>query len=232
MNHREIQQCIVTAAKAAGHYILANDTQESTNKTNTKDFVTSADLAAEKIIIETIENTIPKVVILSEEHSTEKQQQLYVEDFTGFIIDPIDGTYNFKHNMNESGISIGYIENGEPQVGVIYNPYRDEIYTAIKKGGAFCNGEKIQVAPTETLDSANVTTDNSYEDAVMARTLQRHLAIYGQTGIMPWTGLHGSAVLAYANIAHGRVDAYHHISLKPWDNAAGLLLVREAGGVV
>lgn len=232
MNHTELQNNLVAIARKAGQYITTSGALETTNKTNTKDFVTTADIATEKIIVEGIEAVLPNATVLSEEHSTEKQQQLYAPDFTGFIVDPIDGTYNFKHGMNYSGISIGYIEDGQPTVGVVYDPYRDEMYTAMKNAGAFCNGKALHVAPTSTLESANVTTDNSYEDEIMARTLKRHLAIYEQTGTMPWTGMHGSAVLTFANIAHGRIDAYHHASLKPWDNAAGFLLVREAGGVV
>lgn len=232
MNHTELQNSLVTIARKAGQYIVTSEALETTNKTNTKDFVTTADIAAEKILIEGIEEVLPNAIVLSEEHSAEKQQQLYAPGFTGFIIDPIDGTYNFKHSLNYSGISIGYIENGQPALGVIYDPYRNEMYTAIKGQGAFCNGKAIHVAKTSALESANIITDNSYEDEIMARTLKRHLAIYEQTGIMPWTGIHGSAVLACANIAHGRIDAYHHASLKPWDNAAGFLLVREAGGVV
>lgn len=220
------------AAREAGDYIREAKAQNTTDKTNAKDFVTEADIAAQDIIVSGIEEAMPGSIVLSEEHELEKQQQLYQSDFTGFIIDPIDGTYNFKHDMRESGVSIGYVENGEPSMGVIYDPYKDEMYTAIKGKGAFCNGRAIHIAPTETLDSANVTTDNSYDDATMDRTFRRHLAIYEQTGTMPWTGMHGSAVLAFANIACGRVDVYHHTSLKPWDNAAGFLLVREAGGVV
>jgi len=232
MNHIELLNSLVTIARKAGQYIVTSGAMETTNKTNTKDFVTTADIAAEKIIVEGIEAILPNTIVLSEEHSAEKQQLLYARDFTGFIVDPIDGTYNFKHDMAHLGVSIGYVEHGQPMIGVVYDPYKDEMYTAIKGSGAFCNSKAIHVATTSTLESANITTDNSYEDEIMARTLRRHLAIYEQTGMMPWTGLHGSAVLAYANIAHGRVDAYHHASLKPWDNAAGFLLVREAGGVV
>lgn len=232
MDYTEIQDHLTKIARQAGEYIRGATAQTTTDKTNAKDFVTEADIAAQDIIVTGIEEVMPGSIILSEEHSPEKQQQLYQPDFTGFVIDPIDGTYNFKHDMRESGVSIGYIENGEPTVGVIYDPYKDEMYTTIKNKGAFCNSNRIHVAPTETLDSANVTTDNSYEDELMVRTFKRHLAIYEQTGIMPWTGMHGSAVLTFANIARGRVDVYHHSSLKPWDNAAGFLLVREAGGVV
>lgn len=232
MDYTEIQDHLVKIVQEAGEYIRGATAQTTTDKTNTKDFVTEADIASQDIIVSGIEMTIPGSIVLSEEHTPEKQQQLHQPNFAGFIIDPIDGTYNFKHDMRESGVSVGFIENGEPVVGVIYDPYKDEMYTAIKGRGAFCNGQQIHVAPTKTLDSANITTDNSYDDATMARTLKRHLAIYEQTGIMPWTGMHGSAVLTFANIARGRVDVYHHTSLKPWDNAAGFLLVREAGGVV
>lgn len=231
MNHSEIKNYLTTAARKAGAYIRSTTAQTATHKTNTKDFVTEADITSQDIIVTEIETTMPGSVVLSEEHSPEKQQLLYDPDFTGFVIDPIDGTYNFKHDMHESGVSIGYIENGEPTVGVIYDPYKDELYAAIKNQGAFCNGRPIHASTTETLDSANINTDNNYDDQAMARTLRRHLAIYEQTGVMPWTGMHGSAVLAYCNIACGRLDAYHHSGLKPWDNAAGALLVREAGGV-
>lgn len=232
MNYSEIQTQLVATAKQAGKYIRSSNAHDSTDKTNAKDFVTTADIAAQDIIVAGIEKALPGSIVLSEEHAPEKQQQLYNSDFTGYIIDPIDGTYNFKHDMHESGVSIGYIENGIPIVGVIYDPYRDEMYTAIKDKGAFCNDQPIHVSAVTNLGSASVSTDNSYEDAIMAQTLRRHLAIYEQTGIMPWTAMHGSAVLTFANIAHGRIDAYHHSSLKPWDNAAGFLLVREAGGVV
>lgn len=231
MTHTEIQQHLITIAKKAGEYIRGSQEIDSTTKTNIKDFVTTADIRSQDIIVAGIAEALPESVVLSEEHSADKRQQLYEEDFSGSVIDPIDGTYNFKHDLHHSGVSIGYIENGDPTVGVIYNPYRNEMYTVIKGHGAFCNNRPIHVASTKSLESANVTTDNCYEDAAMARTLKRHLAIYEQTGIMPWTGIHGSAVICLADIAHGRIDALHHTGLKPWDNAAGLLLVREAGGV-
>ncbi len=82
------------------------------------------------------------------------------------------------------------------------------------------------------MKGASVATSNSYDDAAMARNLKRHLAIYEKSGIMPWTNCPGSGVLIMANIACGRFDAYHNNGLKPWDNAAAFLLVREAGGVV
>lgn len=231
MDYTTVKNHLTKIARQAGEYIRGTKATSSTTKKNVKDFVTDADIASQKIIIEGIEKAIPGIVTVSEEHSPEQQEQMYEPDFTGFVIDPIDGTYNFKHDMRASAVSIGYIENGQPSVGVIYDPYKGEMYTAIKGQGAFCNDRPIKVAPTTTMDSANVTTDGGSNDARIVRALKRHMAIYEKTGRMPWTGMHGCAVTAMANVARGRFDAYHHGNLKPWDNAAGFLIVREAGGV-
>ena len=134
--------------------------------------------------------------------------------------------------MRESAVSVGYIEAGEPLLGVIYDPYKNEMYTAEQGKGSWCNGEPIHVSTIDRLDNASITTSNSYDSEAMARNLRRHLAIYEQTGMMPWTNCAGSGVLIMAHVARGRFDIYHHNGLKPWDNAVGFLLVREAGGVV
>ncbi|HEV7928532.1 MAG TPA: inositol monophosphatase family protein, partial [Nitrosospira sp.] len=165
-------------------------------------------------------------------HTEEHRKTLYEPNFTGFIIDPIDGTYNFKRDMRESAISIGYVKNGSIQTGVIYDPYKDELYSATLGQGATRNGQPINVSAQSELTNASVATSNSYDDAAMARNLERHLAIYKQTGHMPWTNCPGSGVLIMAYVACGRFDVYHHNGLKPWDNAAAFLLIREAGGKV
>jgi myo-inositol-1(or 4)-monophosphatase len=171
-------------------------------------------------------------MILSEEDTEEARKIMYASNFTGFILDPIDGTYNFKRDMRESAISIGYIEKGEAVRGVVYDPYREELYEAERGKGAFKNGERIAVSEQRELASASIATSNSYDDEAMARNLRRHLALYEVTGTMPWTSCPGSGVLILAWVACGRIDAYHHNGLKPWDNAAAFLLVREAGGAV
>jgi myo-inositol-1(or 4)-monophosphatase len=148
------------------------------------------------------------------------------------VLDPIDGTYNFKRDMRESAISIGYIENGESIAGVIYDPYKDELFEAEEGKGALRNGEAIHVSEQTTLAGASIATSNSYDDEAMARNLRRHLGIYEKGGVMPWTNCPGSGVLIMAYVACGRFDAYHHNGLKPWDNAAAFVIVREAGGVV
>ncbi|HET6747490.1 MAG TPA: inositol monophosphatase family protein [Candidatus Saccharimonadales bacterium] len=220
------------AARQAGAFMLLTNERSHTEKTNAKDFVTVADIKSQDILRKSLSDAYPDAMILSEEDDEEARRQLFENDFTGFVLDPIDGTYNFKRDMRESAISIGYIEKGEAMCGVILDPYKDELYEVELGKGAFRNGEKISVSNQANLVGASVATSNSYDDAAMARNLKRHLAIYEQEGIMPWTSCPGSGVLIMAWVACGRIDAYHHNGLKPWDNAAAFLLVREAGGQV
>lgn len=221
-----------TAALAAGAYMRGSTDTDHTEKSNRKDFVTEADLKCQEIIVTQLTDAYPDEVILSEEHDEEDREQLYEPDFTGFVIDPIDGTYNFKRGMKSSAVSIGYIKDGEPVAGVAFDPYRDELYWAEEGKGAFCNGEPIHVSDYKELDHASVATGNSYDEEMTKRNLQRQIAIYDQTGNMPWTSCLGSAVLIMVWIARGRLDAYHQNCLKPWDNAAAILILREAGGEV
>ncbi len=206
--------------------------RQSTDKTNTKDFVTVADIKSQDIIREELAEHYPDAIVLSEEDDEAARKPMYEPAFTGFVLDPIDGTYNFKRDMQESAISISYIQEGEPVAGVVYDPYKDEMYEAQTGKGALRNGESISVSGQQTIEGASIATSNSYDDEAMARNLYRHLAIYDQTGHMPWTNCPGSGVLIMTNIACGRFDAYHHNGLKPWDNAAAFLIVRQAGGVV
>lgn len=195
-------------------------------------FVTVADIKAQAILRDRLLQLEPSAVVLSEEDPEEDRAAMYALDFTGYVLDPIDGTYNFKREMKESAISIGYIEKGKAIRGVIYDPYKDEMYTTEKEKGSFRNGKAIHVSQHSDIAGASVATSNSYDDEAMANNLRRHLAIYEKTGYMPWTNCPGSGVLIMSNIACGRFDAYHHNGLKPWDNAAAFLLVTEAGGEV
>ncbi|KKW03407.1 MAG: Inositol monophosphatase/fructose-1,6-bisphosphatase family protein [Candidatus Saccharibacteria bacterium GW2011_GWC2_48_9] len=201
------------AALAAGSYMLNSDEREQTNKTNTKDFVTVADIKSQDIIRDKLRQKFPDTIILSEEDTEEERRQLYVSGYTGFVLDPIDGTYNFKRDMKESAISIGYIE----------------LYWANAGSGAYLNDRLIHVSSHSALSDASVSTSNSYDGEAMKRNLQRHLAIYEHSGEMPWTACNGSGVLIWAWVASGRTDAYHHNGLRPWDNAAAFCIASEAG---
>lgn len=221
------------AAREAGTFMLgAQGDTKQTDKSNRKDFVTVADIKSQNIIVERLHQAFPGVMVLSEEHPEEMRARMYEDDFTGFVIDPIDGTYNFKRDMRESSISIGYIEEGQSRVGVVFDPYKDELFSAVIGQGAMRNNKPIHVSDQSELVAASVATSNSYDDAAMARNLRRHLALYELTGTMPWTNCPGSGVLILTYVACGRFDLYHHNGLKPWDNAAAFLIIREAGGVV
>lgn len=219
-------------ARTAGRFMLGSTDTNSTDKSNAKDFVTVADIKSQEILRTMLLDIEPTAVVISEEDDEQQRNLMYASDFTGYILDPIDGTYNFKRNMKESAISIGYIEAGMPVRGVVYDPYKDEMYTAERSLGAFCNEQPIRVSSYDDIPGASIATSNSYDDEAMSRNLKRHLAIYEQTGVMPWTNCPGSGVLIMTNIACGRFDAYHHNGLKPWDNAAAFLIVTEAGGEV
>ncbi len=232
-DYDEITLIMDGVARKAGAFMLgAQDETEQTNRTNRKDFVTVADIKSQHIIIDELKQSFPDAIVLSEEHDEAARARMYEDDFTGFVIDPIDGTYNFKRDMRESAISIGYIVDGTPQAGVVFDPYKDELYAAAQGSGALRNGEPIHVSDQDGIEAASIATSNSYDDEAMARNLRRHLAIYEQAGIMPWTNCPGSGVLILSYVACGRFDAYHHNGLKPWDNAAAFLIIREAGGIV
>jgi myo-inositol-1(or 4)-monophosphatase len=227
MSKLEVMQNI--AAEAGRFIIQAKDQTSSQNKANANDFVTVADIKAQDLIRKKLLTEFPNELVVSEEDSEAIRQQLKVKGFTGFVIDPIDGTYNFKRNMRESAISIGYIENGKPTHGVIADPYRDEIYSAQKGKGATCNGTSICVSEQKELSGSSVATSNGYDFSAAARNLQRQIEIFEQTDIMPWTSCPGSAVLTLAWVACGRVDAVHHTGFKPFDTAAAFVILKESG---
>lgn len=222
-----------SAAKQAGEFMLgAQHLTDSSLKANANDFVTVADIKSQNLLREVLKKNFPEITILSEEDSESERQKVLDLGFTGFALDPIDGTYNFKRGMKESAISIGYIENGKSVAGVVYDAYKDELFEAEKDRGAFLNGESIQVSKQRKLAGASVATSNGYDYEAAVRNLKRQIAIYEKTDIMPWTSCPGSAVLTLVWIACGRIDAVHHNGFKPWDNAAAFIIAREAGAKI
>lgn len=223
------EEAIVAALQKAGEEILKYDPKnvETSTKSNEGDLLTAADLASEKVIIETIKTAFPDDIVVSEE-TVESHDALTDENLTAWVIDPIDGTNNFKHNMAYSGISIGYIENGKPVVGGIYDPYRGKLYIAKLGEGATCNGQPIRVSnQTELTAGARVCTSNSSAPGGTKANLDRFNALDDV-----WVDVLGSAVLIMADVASGKLDLYHHNGLKPWDNAAAFLIAQEAGAKI
>lgn len=222
---------LINALKKAAREILKYDPTivDAHIKSTPGDFVTAADIASEKIILSTIKEYFPDDIVISEE-SPEGQELLKEESLSqlsAWVIDPIDGTNNFKRGMAYSGISIGYIENGEAVLGGILDPYRSLLYVSEINNGATCNGDPIHVSSQSIFNSnTRVCTSNSYEGG----TLQ-NLARYKKLGDV-WVDVLSSAVLIMTDVASGKLDLYHHNGLKPWDNAAGFLIAKEAGAKI
>jgi myo-inositol-1(or 4)-monophosphatase len=229
MNNRV--ELIARVAKAAGKEVLTYDpnTVDSEVKSSAGDLVTAADLASEKVIVHMIKESFPDDLIISEETKI-GQELLTIENLdrlTGWILDPIDGTNNYKNGMSYSGISIGYVEKGQIMIGAIYDAYRDELYIGIRNEGATRNGLPIHVSTKSVFDAGTrVCTSNSYEGGTQA-----NLDRYSKLGHV-WVDVLGSAVLIMTDVASGRLNLYHHNGLKPWDNAAGFLIAEEAGAKI
>ena len=199
-----------------------------TNKSEI-DLVTESDLASERLIIDRIKTYYPRHAILAEESgSTEPADRDRQSDWR-WIIDPLDGTTNYAHGYPCFCVSIGLECKGRLELGVVYDPIRDEIFTAERGQGAALNGRRIRVSPTPNLASALLCTGFPY-DVRERGEFARHFANF----IMHAQGVRrdGAAALDLAYVAAGRFDGFWEEGLKPWDVAAGALLIEEAGGRV
>lgn len=194
----------------------------------TNDLVTEIDEMAQEVIIETLTDAYPDYAILAEE-STTGVPELEVEGFR-WIIDPIDGTTNFLHGVPPYAVSIALQNNDDLLVGVVLDLSRNELFTAVRGGGAYVNGRRIRASRTETIGQALVTTGFPYR--AFERVDEYMEAM--RSVIRSCRGLRrpGSAAIDLAYVAAGRFDAFYETDLEPWDVAAGLVLVEEAGGRV
>jgi myo-inositol-1(or 4)-monophosphatase len=216
------------AARAAGEVALGGfrGPLEVRSKGG-KDIVTQYDMAAERAAIEVIRARYPTHGILAEEGGL-AGPQAPSHDFL-WMVDPIDGTHNYAAQLPFWCVSVAVGgPDGTPLAGVVLDPVHDELFSAIRGGGAFLNGSPIKVSSNGELSEAFVASDIGYRPGVARRML--FLATWVQPMVRRWRLL-GSAVLAMAYVAAGRFDAYFHLSLQPWDLGAASLLVEEAGGL-
>ena len=211
--------------KAAGFLCDRFGQDHSVKKKGIIDLVTEADEYAEQLIINTILDTYPDHSILAEESGN-----VLAPSPCQWIIDPLDGTTNFAHNLPCFSISIAFAVNGESMFGVVENPVLHERFWAIRGEGAFMNGQEIHVSSTGSLLESLLVTGFPYNlgtiiDTLMVR-FKRCLA--ASQGIRRL----GSAAIDLCYVAAGRFDGFWEQNLNAWDTAAGALIVREAGGVV
>jgi myo-inositol-1(or 4)-monophosphatase len=193
-----------------------------------RNLVTTADVACEKIIVETIRAAFPDHKILAEESAQTLSPEEYGKGVV-WVIDPIDGTTNYAHGHFHVGISIGCAIEGVTHVGVVAAPFLGEVFTATKGGGAFCNGRKISISGTSSLSDALITTGFPYRRENSANICARIERIIRQCRDLRRLG---AASIDMCWVACGRLDAYFEETLQPWDGCAGGLIAREAGAVL
>ncbi|MBB5358911.1 myo-inositol-1(or 4)-monophosphatase [Rhodanobacter sp. ANJX3] len=186
------------------------------------DFVSEVDKLAEAEIIKELRRAYPDHSILAEESGATGKGPLQ------WVIDPLDGTHNYLRGIPHFSVSIALLERGVPIHAVVFDPLRDELYTASKGDGAYLNDRRMRVSKRESLGGAMIGTGFPFRQREhLTAQMDITRAMLGQAEDIRRSG---SAALDLAYVAAGRYDGYFEIGLKPWDLAAGVLLVHEAGG--
>lgn len=219
---------IEKAAKEAGEFIskesetfnIFNDTEEK----GLNNFVTYVDKGSEKMLVERLGTILPEAGFIAEEGTSTKKGLTY-----NWVIDPLDGTTNFLHGVRPYAVSIGLMKDDEIVAGVVHEVGGNETFSAWKNGGAWLNGKRISVSGTKTLAGSLVATGFPYNlfDRLEPYMKLLSFLVKKSHGVRRL----GSASIDLAYVACGRFDLFFEYDLKPWDIAAGMLLVREAGGV-
>jgi myo-inositol-1(or 4)-monophosphatase len=216
----------VSAARAAGNLIMRSQErveQLQIERKSRNDFVTQVDRGAEREIINIIHKAYPQHAILAEESGEQGDDEVV------WIIDPLDGTTNFLHRLPHFAVSIGIQVRGRLEHGVIYAPSTQDLYCASRGDGATLNTRKLRVSACKDLDQSLIGTGVPLNvDKLDTYIPMLHNVVAETTGVRRA----GAASLDLAYVAAGRLDGFWELNLKPWDVAAGIVLVQEAGGMV
>ncbi len=218
---------IISIVREAGEIVLsAHDVWSQTHeKSSAADLVTEYDLAVERFLKEKLPPLVPGSLFFGEE---EKEN---ASPLTGwvFIVDPIDGTTNFVRGLKHSAISVALAHDGVVEYGVVYDPYKDEIFSARRDGGAFLNGRPIHVSERPLDQGVFGMGTAIYDRQFIAPTMRLTEQLFRRS--CDFRRL-GAAALDLCNVACGRLDLFFEYSLSPWDHAAGGLILTEAGGIL
>jgi len=220
--HRFVEQVTTNA----GRILLKSSAHITQKKAGEGNWVTEADLASEKYIIKSILDAYSLHTILSEEKAPTIKRPESIPHL--WIIDPLDGTTNYTYGIPLFCVSVAYMEYGKVMAGAVYDPVRNELYSAYRGHGCYLNGNKISIRDQASLKNAQVITSSPYAHNNYLRVNRRTIRAHKNGSRI---NLVNTAVLGSAWIAAGRGSLYYEYGLKPWDVAAASLLVEEAGGV-
>lgn len=217
-----VKQIIIEAAEIFG-------SKESVAKIITKgraDFVTAVDMQVQQFMQEKLTALYPQIQFMSEElDNSAIDRENYM-----WVLDPVDGTTNLIHDYKRSAVSLALMKGGESYLGFIYNPYTKEMFYAVAGRGSFLNGEPIRVSEEEDMANSLITVGTApYYKELAKENFALIEKLYGDCVDIRRTG---SAALDLVDVACGRIEGYFEKRLKIWDYAAGMLIVREAGGEV
>ena len=225
-----LAQTAERAARMAAGHITSVPRPDPSNwdHKSQADFVTAVDRVSERLIGEVLRQATPDAVIVGEEHSPDAP----IEGELAWVVDPLDGTTNYLHGFPAYAVSIAAVAHGTPVAGVVLDITRNVVYRATAGGGAWCGERRLQVSSITEPTHALIGTGFPFKEPA-TRHLDRYMRQFEHL-LRTTSGLRraGSAALDLADVAQGRFEAYFEYGLSPWDVAAGMLLVREAGGVV
>ena len=208
----------------AGRLFADRHAAEHRKTKGVADYVTDVDFAVQSFLQEKLGMLYPEVQFMGEE----KDNREVDLDAPVWVLDPVDGTTNLIHDYRASAISLALLEHREPVFGFIYHPYLKEMYRAQKGKGSFCNGEPIHVSSASALEESLIVIGTSpYEKNLAKELFPIVRRIFEKSQDIRRSG---SAAIDLANVAAGRAEGFFEKNLKLWDYAAGMLLVREAGG--
>lgn len=221
----KVLNSIINVVRSCGNIIkeVSADNVNIKND-NPKNLVTEYDTKVQEILKNKLRQILPEASFLGEEG-----EQHYSKSGFCFVCDPIDGTCNFVKNLKHSGISVALLKDGQPMLGVIYNPYLDEMFWAERGKGAFCNGKSIHTSIEPLENSLIVFGTSPYNESLHSKTWE--LAIKSLKLGLDVRRL-GAAVLDLTCVAKGCFGLYWELEIQPWDYAAGILIAEEAGAIV
>ncbi|MDG5816918.1 inositol monophosphatase family protein [Chitinispirillales bacterium ANBcel5] len=223
---RELQSA-KEAAKQAGSLIKSMKGSAGVSEKAMNNLVTEADLSSEKLIGEMLLDRFPDSILYGEED----EKRGAIDSDSLWLIDPLDGTNNYAHGIPVYCVSIAYAQKGDVKCAVVYDPEREELFSAVKGGGAFLNDKRIGVSKRSTLQESIITAGFYYERGEL---MERTLEAIGKLFRLDVRGFRrtGSAAIDLCWVSCGRFDGYFEYMLSPWDFAAGSLIVSEAGGII